>query len=164
MRPVLLVLLLTSFVGGTAASAAAVPPERFKFEPSQFTIGEVCDFDVEYAEVRVHGNGLVFFDASGDVRKTIISGNFVATLVNAATGTSLTLNISGQFVITPNPDGSQILVAHGRNLFFTQVPEPFFRFHRGRAVLTITGPEEGFGLVLDEVRGKGFDVCEALAA
>ena len=156
-----IVLLLTTFVGWTAASASAVPPERFKLEPSAFTIGAVCDFDVEYAEVRVHGNGIVFFNASGDVTTTIISGNFVATLVNAATGTSLTLNISGQFVITPNPDGSQSLVAHGRNLFFTDVPEPFFRFHRGRAVLTIT---DEFGLILEEVRGKGFDVCEALAS
>jgi hypothetical protein len=160
MRRVLILVLVT-FVGWTAASAPAAPPERFKLEPSAFTIGGICDFEVEYAEVRVHGHELVFFNRSGDVRKTIISGNFVATLVNAATGTSLTLNISGQFVITPNPDGTLRLVAHGRNLFFTDVPEPFFRFHRGRAVLTITSE---FGLVLDEVRGKGFDVCKALAS
>jgi hypothetical protein len=157
----LLILVLTTFVGLTAASAAAgSPPERFTLEPLEFTIGGICDFDVDYAEVRVHAHHRVFFNASGEVKKEIISGNFVATLVNAATGTSLTLNISGQFLVTPNPDGSLTLLAHGRNLFFTDLPETFFRFHRGRAVVTINES----GLVLEELRGKGFDVCEALAA
>jgi hypothetical protein len=162
MRRVLLVLL-TALVGSGAVPAAAAPPERFKLEPSEFTIEAICDFDVEYAEVRVHANSLVFFDAAGDVTKMIVSGNFVSTLTNAATGASLTLNISGQFFITPNLDGSLTLVAHGRNLFFTDAPEPFLVFHVGRAVLTVTFTEDTFGLVLNEVSGKGFDVCEALA-
>src|SRR5688500_7048077 len=157
MRRVLILVFVT-FVGWTAASAPAAPPERFKLEPSAFTIGEICDFNVEYAEVRVHGHEIVFFNRSGDVRKTIISGNFVAKLVNATTGTSLTLNISGQFVITPNPDGTMRLLAHGRNVFFTDVPEPFIRFHRGRAVVTIT---REFGLLLDELGGTGLVGCEA---
>jgi hypothetical protein len=162
MRRVLFVLL-TALLGSAAAPAAATPPERFKLEPIEFTIEAICDFDVEYAEARVHGNNLVFFDAEGDVTKAIIAGNFVTTLTNAATGASLTLNISGQFFITPNPDGSQTLVAHGRNLFFTVAPEPFLVFHGGRAVLTITFTEDSVELVLNEVSGKGFDVCEALA-
>jgi hypothetical protein len=156
----LLILVLTTFVGWTAASAVASPPERFTLEPLEFTIEGICDFDVDYAEVRVHAHHRVFFNASGEVKKEIISGNFVATLVNAATGTSLTLNISGQFFVTSNPDGSVRLLAHGRNLFFTDLPEPFYRFHRGRAVVTISES----GLVLEELRGKGFDVCEALSA
>jgi hypothetical protein len=38
--------------------------------------------------------------------------------------------------MTPNPDGSLTVAAHGRNLFYTVDPEPFTVFHRGRAVLT----------------------------
>jgi hypothetical protein len=38
--------------------------------------------------------------------------------------------------MTPNPDGSLTVAAHGRNLIYTVDPEPFTVFHRGRAVLT----------------------------
>jgi hypothetical protein len=160
----LVLILLTALLAFAASPAAAVPPERSKLDPAEFTIEAVCDFDVEYSEVRVHGNEIVFFDQGGDLAKAIIAGNFVVTLTNAETGSSLTLNISGQFFVTPNPDGSQTLVGHGRNLFFTVTPEPFFVFHVGRAALTISFTEESVDLVFNEVSGKGNDICDALAA
>ena len=148
---------------GFAASAAAEPPLRFRVEPVEFTLTGVCSFDVHVSDVRVHGNDLVFFDSQGDVSKEIVAGNFVTTYTNTATGESLTLNISGQFFITPNADGSLAYAAHGRNVLFTAEPEPLLVFHRGRTDLTITFTEESFELVIHELRGQGVDVCEALA-
>jgi hypothetical protein len=156
-------ILLTALFAFAATPAAAVPPERSKLQPAEFTIEAVCDFDVESSDVRVHGNEIVFFDREGNLTKAIIAGNFVVRLTNAETGSSLTLNISGQFFLTPNPDGSQTLVGHGRNLFFTVTPEPFFVFHVGRAALTVSFTEESVDLVFNEVRGKSNDVCDALA-
>ena len=54
----LLLILLTALLGSAAPLAAAAPPERVKLEPAEFTIEGICDFDVEYSEVRVHGNSL----------------------------------------------------------------------------------------------------------
>ena len=159
----LLLILLTAILGSAAPLAAAAPPERVKLEPAEFTIEGICDFDVEYSEVRVHGNSLVFSGREGDFTKAITSGNFVATFTNATTGASRTLNISGQFLFTPNPDGSQTLAAHGRNVLFTVAPEPFMVFHVGRAVLNISFTDDSVEFVFEEVSGKSFDVCEALA-
>jgi hypothetical protein len=160
----LVLLLLAALVGSTAAPAAAVPPEKFPVEPSQFTIEGICDFDVDVTDVRVHANSLVFFGREGEVKKVILAGNFVTRYTNASTGTSITVNISGQFFQTPNPDGSLTLLAHGRNILFTVEPEPFMVFRSGRVVATLTFSEEvGLEIVINEVSGRGFDVCEALA-
>jgi hypothetical protein len=160
VRLALLSALLAAFV----IPAGAEAPTHIKLEPlPAFTVTGACDFVVEFAEVRVHGNLLDFFDEAGNFTKEIIAGNFVVRVTNVETGASLTLNISGQFVYTPNPDGSLTLAAHGRNLLFTIDPEPFVVFHRGRAVLTAT-PTEGFlELVFIEVSGRSADICAALA-
>jgi hypothetical protein len=113
--------------------------------------------------VRVHGNLLDFLDKVGEFKKTIIAGNFVVKATNLETSKSLTLNISGQFVITPNPGNSLTFAAHGRNLFFTVEPEPFTVFTRGRAVLTATPSGELLALVFNELSGQSLDICQELA-
>ena len=148
---------------GFATSAAAQKPLRFNIEPVEFTLTAVCGFDVEVSDVRVHGNDIVFFDSQDNLTKEIVAGNFVSTYTNATTGESLTLNISGQFFFTQNADGSLAVAGHGRNVFATAAPEPLLVFRRGYSGATITFTEESFELVLNETRGGGFDVCEALA-
>ncbi len=161
MRRVTLLFVTIAFMSA-AAPTATQQPERFKLEPTEFTLEGICNFDVHVKDLRVHANDLVFFDADGNLRKEIIAGNFVTSYTNTATGASLTLNISGQFFSTPNPDGSRTYAAHGRNVLFTVKPEPLFIFQSGRADFTFTLTEEGFELVVNELRGQGFDVCEAL--
>jgi hypothetical protein len=126
MRRVTLALFAALVVGATAAPASAAGPIRIKLEPSaQFIVTGACAFAFELVELRVHGNLLDFVDKAGEFRRTIIAGNFVIGVTNLQTEKSLTLNISGQFIMTPNPDNSLTLAAHGRNLFFTIEPEPF---------------------------------------
>ena len=158
-----LILLVTVVITSAASVAGAQQPLHIKPEPLDLMMVGVCSFDVHYSEVRVHGNDLVFFDPQGDLTKEIVAGNFVTTVTNVETGASLTLNISGQFFITPNSDGSLANDAHGRNLFFTTAPEPFLLFHRGHTDLTLTFTEESFELVIHELRGQGVDLCAALA-
>ena len=156
-------LVVTIGIALTASVAAAQQPLHLKLQPIELTMVGVCSFDVQYSEVRVHGNDLVFFDPQGNVTKEIVAGNFVATVTNADTGASLTLNISGQFYITPNDDGSLSFEAHGRNMFFTTAPEPFLVFHRGHTDFTLTPTADSFELVIHELRGQGVDLCAALA-
>ena len=163
MRRVLLVLL-TGALAVSASPAAGAPPERFKLEPAgAFTLPPVCEFDVEMEEIRVHGNSLSFFDKTGAETRSLLNGNFVSRLTNLETGKSLVLNISGQFTFTSNPDGTLTLTAHGRNLFFTDAPEPFLVFHGGRAVLTLTFTEESLELVFVETSGLSREMCAALS-
>jgi hypothetical protein len=158
------VVLLAAVAGLSVTPAAAAGPIHIKLEPNpSFVVTGACTFGVEYTEVRVHGNLLDFLDKAGEFKKTIIAGNFVVKAINLESNKSLTLNISGQFVITPNPDNSLMFAAHGRNLFFTVDPEPFSVFHRGRAVLTATVSNEMLALVFNELSGQSLDICEALA-
>jgi hypothetical protein len=158
------VVLLAAFVWCSVTPTSAAGPMHIKLEPSpSFVVAGACTFSVDFTELRVHGNLLDFLDTAGEFKKTIIAGNFVVKATNLETDRALTLNISGQFVFTPNPDNSLTLAAHGRNLFFTVDPEPFVVFHRGRAVLTATASGELLALVFNELSGQSIDICQALA-
>jgi hypothetical protein len=163
MRQATLVLL-AAVVAGSAAPASAAGPIHIKLEPSaNFITTGACAFGFQLIELRVHGTLLDFLDKAGEFRRTIIAGNFVIGVTNLETEKSLTLNISGQFIMTPNPDGSLTIAAHGRNLFFTIDPEPFTVLHRGRAVLTATASGDLLALVFSELNGQSVDICQALA-
>ena len=158
------VVLLAAFVGVSVTPTSAAGPIHIKLQPNpSFVFTGACTFGVEFTEVRVHGNLLDFLDKAGEFKKTIIAGNFVVKATNIETDKSLTLNISGQFVITPNPDNSLTFAAHGRNLFITVDPEPFAVFTRGRAVLTATPSGEFLAFVFNELSGQSIDICQALA-
>jgi hypothetical protein len=159
------VVLLAAFVAVFVTPTSAAGPIHIKLEPAavSLVVTGACTFGVEFTDVRVHSNLLDFLDKAGEFKRTIIAGNFVVKATNRETGKSLTLNISGQFLITPNPDNSLTFNAHGRNLFFTVEPEPFVVFQRGRAVLTATVGGELLALVFNEVSGQSVDICQALA-
>ena len=162
--PRLTIVLLAVFVGGFAATASAARPIHIKLEPAGSTVVMgACPFAAEFAELTVHGNLLDFVNKAGEFKRTIIAGNFVVKVTNLETAKSLALNISGQFIITPNPDGSLTISAHGQNLFFTVDPEPFVVFHRGRAVLNATVSGELLALVFNDLSGQSLDICQALA-
>lgn len=158
------VVLLAAFVGACVAPASAAGPLHVKLEPAaSLVVTGACSFGTEFTDVRVHGNLLDFLNKSGEFKKTIIAGNFVLQVTNLETGKSLTLNISGQFLITPNADNSLTFNAHGRNLFITVEPDPFVVFHRGRAAVSATVGGELLALVFNEASGQSVDICEALA-
>jgi hypothetical protein len=163
----LVFVLAAALVGATvvAAPASAAGPIHIKLEPNpSFVVTGACVFGVEYSDLRVNGNLLDFVDRAGEFKRTIIAGNFVVGVTNLDTAKSLTLNISGQFFMTPNADGSLTIAAHGRNLFFTIDPEPFTVFHRGRAVLTATMSGDLLALVFNDLSGQSVDICQALDA
>jgi hypothetical protein len=167
MRRILLllstVLVVLVSAGLVADPAPAARPEKIRLEPSQFTIEGICGFPVELHDLVVRANIMLFFNRHGELSKIIIAGHYSTKLTNAETGTAITLNLSGQFIQRPNPDGSFTLFAHGRNLFFTLAPEPFMIFRGGRVVATLTFSEEaGLEIVINKVSGRGFDVCEVL--
>jgi hypothetical protein len=162
--PPLTIVLLVAFAVLFAAPVSAAGPIHVKLEPSGSTVVTgACVFGVEFTEMIVHGNLLDFLDKAGEFKRTIIAGNFVVRVTNLEAGKSLALNISGQFIITPNPDGSLTISAHGQNLFFTVDPEPFVVFHRGRAVVNATVSGELLALVLNDLSGQSQNICDALA-
>lgn len=98
--------LFAALLAVSVPPAAAARPDHIKLEVTgSFTLTGACDFAVEIADLRVHANLLDFFDEAGDLTKEIIAGNFVTMVTNLETGASLTLNISGQFFVTPTPTG-----------------------------------------------------------
>jgi hypothetical protein len=106
MRRINLVLA-AALVGSAVAPASAAGPIHIKLEPNpSFVVTGACAFSAEYTDLRVHGNLLDFVDRAGEFKKTIIAGNFVVRVTNLETDNAITLNISGQFIFTPNPDGS----------------------------------------------------------
>ena len=137
----------------SAAPVAAVRPEHSRLLPAVFPIFDACEFGVFYEEVRVSGHATTFFAAGGNVTKTIIRGNWIVELTNMETEESVRLNISGQFFIS---DGFR---AHGRNLLYTSVPEPFMVLAVGNVVLDLNN-----GLEYRNARGRIVDICARLAA
>ena len=157
-------VIFVALAGAWPRPVLAAGPTHVRLEPNpSFIVTGACTFAVEYLDLQVHGNLLDFVDKAGQFRKTIIAGNFVVKATNLETDASLALNISGQFVFTPNPDNSLTIAAHGRNLFFTIDPEPFTVFQRGRAVLTATPSGELLALVITDLNGQSTDICQSLA-
>jgi hypothetical protein len=150
-----IIILMTAAVLALLASAApalAIPPERTRLGPVEFTIFGACPFGVHYHELRVSAHATTFFDRHGEPSKAIINGNWVVRLTNIETEESLRLNISGQFYFRDR------FIAHGRNLLFHVFPEPLMVLAVGNADIDLSG-----GLTVSRSRGRLIDVCGILA-
>ena len=82
-------------------------------------------------------------------------------LTDMNTGMSITLNIPGPGIVTPNPDGSVTTTAHGRWVLF----DPFGThiYDAGRTVIGTSDPDLGvFRIDIVSRVGHSFDLCEAL--
>jgi hypothetical protein len=156
--------LLTAFVSAPIASATAAQPTHVQLQPVSFVLTGACEFSVDLTDLRLHARLMDFVDKTGEFKRAIAAGDEVVKVTNLQTGKSIVLNISGQYVLTPNSDGSLTLTAHGRFLFVTVEPEPFVESTRGRAVLNATVSGEMLALVMETLNGQSVDICQALSA
>jgi len=128
----MLLVLSVSLGGASAAVEKGMPPQSF-VDAFQLGAGEACAFAVE---LEISGKaGAMFFE---DYILTTAPGAR-ATLMNVDTGKTITVMLNGAFRIHPQPDGSEIVVASGQNLLFTDafgvadgIP-PFMLHMTGRA-------------------------------
>ena len=74
-----------------------------------------CPFPVFIHVVSNNSYTIEFFDAEGNLTRTIIQGHVVLELTNMTTGTSVIRNVSGPGTIT---EADQIIVKEGPWLFF----------------------------------------------
>jgi hypothetical protein len=165
-RPLyVIVFVLTALVAATPA--AADKPLRIPSEPLDMTFaaGELCPFEMRWADETNRGKTTVFFDKEGSPRFLLGSGQIFSTVTNLETGESLTFNISGPGRITLNEDGSQTVVGTGPWLigfFPTDEPAgPMMLFTHGRFTLEVS---PGGALDLVEPPPRSVDICTLLAA
>jgi hypothetical protein len=143
------VALLVVLAVPTAALAA---PKLPGVEPSvlEFPAGEFCSFPVRLTIL----DGQRLHEGQGTVTLT---GPFVVTVTNLATGASQTFNASGPTLVEP---GSGALVLTGPAIIGQPasmgVGEPFLIYHRGRAVFTQDN-------TLASITGQTVDICAALS-
>jgi len=104
-----------------------------------------CPFPVFIHVVSNNSYTIEFFDAEGNLTRTIIQGHVVLELTNMTTGTSVIRNVSGPGTIT---EADQIIIKEGPWLFFFFPDElgpgsPGSMFiNRGRVVEFLGEPHE----------------------
>jgi hypothetical protein len=116
MRPKPLTLLITAALAFAIypALASAAAPVKVTTTSGPFTISdESCGFPVV---VEPRQDKLRIFTFSDG--RQIITGSYLATATNPENGKSLDINLSGQAVFEPNPDGSATFITNGNTLFF----------------------------------------------
>lgn len=121
-----------------------------------------CPFPVFIHVVSNNSYTIEFFDAEGNLTRTIIQGHVVLELTNVTTGTSVIRNVSGPGTIT---EADQIIVKEGPWLFFFFPDElgpgsPGSMFiNRGRVVEFLGEPHE----IISQT-GDQEDLCATLSA
>jgi hypothetical protein len=135
--------------------ASAEPPfqERISDPLSVLLPGsDFCGFDVQ-AEVEQKFKLIAFSGNRGTLWTAMTVGKIKAVLTNVETGESITVNIPGPGFI--DADGNTI-VGTGPWLVFVPGQLLFLVGH-------ITFEPGPFGVQPDVVRGRSFDLCDALA-
>ena len=121
-----------------------------------------CPFPVFIHVLSNNSYTIEFFDAEGNLTRTIIQGHVVLELTNVTTGTSVIRNVSGPGTIT---EADQTIVKEGPWLFFFFPDElepgsPGSMFiNRGRVVEFLGEPHE----IISQT-GVQEDLCATLSA
>jgi hypothetical protein len=145
-RRLVFVLLVVVIVALWPGRALAFTPDR---QPIPSEDGSIpagpCPFPVLIHVVSNNSHTIEFFDAEGNLTRTIIQGHVVLEFTNMTTGTSAIRNVSGPGTIT---EADQIIVKEGPWLFFFFPDElepgsPGSMFiNRGRVVEFLGEPHE----------------------
>jgi hypothetical protein len=155
------VLLATVLAGPASAKGPIIEP----LPADDFIIpaGGACSFPIS-VEFTVNGEkGITCLDDEGNFVRQIVTGALAYRLTNLSTGTSITLNIPGPGIVTPNLDGSVTITAHGPWVLF----DPFGThiYNAGRSIFIGTfDPDLGaFRIDIESQGAHSFDLCEALS-
>jgi hypothetical protein len=157
------VLLVVVVLALWPGRALAFTPDR---QPVPSEDGSIpagpCPFPVFIHVVSNNSYTIEFFDAEGNLTRTIFQGHVVLELTNMTTGTSVIRNVSGPGTIT---EADQIIVKTGPWLFFFFPEElgegsPGSMFiNRGRVVEFLGEPHE----IISQT-GVQEDLCATLGA
>ena len=153
-------LILTAALLAPASAATAEPPTPYDPTPEVFEAGEACaDFPVAIVFI---GKGKYMELANPQFTAIGPSPGLKATVTNLDSGETVTVNASGAFRFTEQPDGSEIIRAGGHNFLYG---EPDI----GATVLSTTGPitlvnsADGDFVAMDISRARVRDLCAELA-
>jgi hypothetical protein len=162
-RRLVFALFLVAGLALWPGRALAFTPDR---QPVTSEDGSIpagpCPFPVFIHVVSNNSHTIEFFDAEGNLTRTIIQGHVVLELTNMTTGTSVIRNVSGPGTIT---EADQIIVKEGPWLFFF-FPEELgpgsagsMFINRGRVVESLGEPHE----IISQT-GVQEDLCATLSA
>jgi hypothetical protein len=162
-RRLAFVLLVVVGVALWPGRALAFPPDR---QPVISEDGSIpagpCPFPVFIHVVSNNSYTIEFFDAEGNLTRTILQGHVVLEFTNMTTGTSVIRNVSGPGTIT---EADQTIVKEGPWLFLFFPDElgpgsPGSMFiNRGRVVEFLGEPHE----IISQT-GVQEDLCATLSA
>lgn len=157
-------LLLAAVAALLPAAASADQPVREGLPAPPFTLpASICGFPVDVTSPTDKEFVTTFTNG-----KQIITGALVATLTNANTGMSTTINISGPGSIVPHADGTSTFTLSGRSLIFL-FPNQAGPGTPGRLILT-SGPvvfqyDQSGNITSYDIRSaKVQDLCAQLGA
>jgi hypothetical protein len=133
-------------------SASADGPTKIPLPvPNPQTLTGSCTFAV-LDEILTNGETGIFF-----ATYIIVTGPLKVRLTNMASGTSLTLNISGPAKVYPHPDGTTTVIGRGAGL----IPSPGHLWYaRGNSVVAVSADGTQ---ILVSTDGTVVDLCGALA-
>lgn len=136
----------------TVPAAALAVPKVPGAEPIvlDFPAGEFCSFPIQLSIL----DGQRLHQGPGTV---VLTGPFVVTVTNLASGASQTFNASGPTLVEPR-NGAVVLVGPAiiAQPASRGVGEPFLIYHRGRAVFTENN-------TIASITGTTVDICAALS-
>jgi hypothetical protein len=124
-----------------------------------------CGFDVDINVVE-NQEFQTITDLPGGSQVTDVTGRFVESYENLATGKTIVRNVSGPTTTTTRPDGTATFVGRGNNrLIFgpggrRNTGEPALVVTSGRATVTITGNT----VTSFSLSGRQENLCATLAA
>jgi hypothetical protein len=155
-------LLLALPAAPVAANAPIIEP--LPGEDFVIPAGAMCEFPVSVEFLVNRQKGITFLDDEGNFVRQIQSGALFFRLTNLDDDVSIVLNVSGPGIVTPNPDGSVTVEAHGPWVLF----DPFgtHLFNTGQAIFVATFEPSVGAFRIDVVSrvGRSFDLCEALSS
>ena len=153
------VLLVTVALLGPAPAVTAAPPTPGD-RVEEFAAGEACEFAISVAYAGKAGGVALPHNPHYAAISTSPGGK--ATVTNLDSGKSVTVNATGAFRITEEPDGSLVIRAGGNNLLYG---EPGI----GATALATSGPvtlrvsATGDFVEADVSRAQVRDLCAELA-
>lgn len=154
MKRVLALMLVVFGAVAMAGSALAAKPFRERTLNTAFTLNaSFCGFEIA-VEPTTQPLGFTEFVFSDG--RFAISGAFVGTATNVATGESIDVNLSGHNTFVEHADGTSTLTASGGTIL---VVEGRVIIARGDATIEF---DENGNRVSRTIRGSTIDVCAAL--
>lgn len=153
------VVLAAALLLALASPTAAAQPDRYPIPTDPFVLEGLCEFDVALGVLADKYHETDFYDAEGNLVKSLFNGRLVITLTNLSSGASIEANVGGPGRDVYNADGTVTSIYLGRSIpLITDT-----NFTRGRFVFVF---DSSFEELLEVTMEAGFteDMCVLLAS